>query len=118
MSKHTKEPWLVGSDEAMRFTYASQIVGIHEGTPFIMATFNFQYPSKEEAEANAARAVACVEAMKGIHDPAAFVRSHAELVFALNRAHSTMIVGLLAEIGSPVEKEVRAALDNAKKVKA
>jgi hypothetical protein len=37
-----------------------------------------------------ARAIACVNAMKGIPDPAAFVASHAELLAACKKAREAL----------------------------
>lgn len=66
---HTPEPWMVGCDEAMRFTYATQIVGRESTQTFVMAQFNGNFP--DWSKANASRAVQCVNACKGIKDPAA-----------------------------------------------
>lgn len=74
MSKHTPEPWRQGgseSDAVSKFAHASQVVGELSGSSYILASFNFNF--SELAIANAGRAVACVNAMAGIPDPAAFV---------------------------------------------
>lgn len=83
MSKHTPEPWHVGCDEAMRFTYDTQIVG-REGTQtFVMCEFNGNFP--DWSRANAKRAVACVNTLAGIPDPAAYIKAMREVVDAATR---------------------------------
>jgi len=67
----TPEPWMVGNDMAMKHTYCTQIVGMMDGEPFIIGSLNYNF--LDLAIVNCVRAVACVNAMAGIPDPAAFV---------------------------------------------
>jgi hypothetical protein len=63
---HTPEPWKVGDGARPLFAWSGQILAEHrlDGTDFILASCNQDYP--EEAEANARRIVAAVNACRGI----------------------------------------------------
>ena len=79
MSKHTPEPWRVGTDGPPFYAGETAIIGKspygeaeHPGG-FILAQFNHNFP--DLAAANAARSELCVNALANIPDPAAFVRA-------------------------------------------
>lgn len=73
--KHTKEPWAV--DSVMSEAMHDIILDYHApdgGYPTVVAMahgYEDEFPSVLEAEANARRIVACVNACAGIENPAA-----------------------------------------------
>lgn len=73
---------MVGGDMAMKHTHCTQIVGMLDDggdrTPFIIGSFNYNF--LDIAIVNCVRAVSCVNALAGIKDPAAFVKSVREAV--------------------------------------
>lgn len=70
-SKHTPEPWRENSQGDTEYIYSERHGAI--------ATIPHDGLNRDEHKANAARIVACVNAMKGISDPEAFVRRAIEL---------------------------------------
>jgi len=76
-AKHTAGPWHVGGEysqgEALLYIGAPS-------SPMILASMNEVHVS---TRANATRIVACVNALEGIDDPAAFREAFGELVEAL-----------------------------------
>ena len=70
-SKHTPEPWRENSQGDAEYIYSERHGAI--------ATIPHDGLHRDEHKANAARIVACVNAMKGISDPDAFVRRAIEL---------------------------------------
>jgi len=76
MTQHTPEPW--------KFEIRSAKVEIQPDIAVVYVQPSRYDSSLSKARvANAARIVACVNAMAGIPDPAALVKSHGELVEAL-----------------------------------
>lgn len=71
MSKHTPEPWVFPHD----LSNTSEANAIRSGNVIItkLAAYEFYGPSVEEANANAARIVACVNALEGIDDVQSWV---------------------------------------------
>ena len=67
MSKYTQEPWVIGDYGAVE----------HEGK--IIQLSGFSLSGMREAKPNAARIVACINALAGIDDPEAFMRKVREL---------------------------------------
>ena len=93
----TPEPWHVGCDKAMRFTYSSQIVGDREGDPFVVAQFNGNFSPLDQA--NAARAVACVNACKGVTDPAAGIERLKAVEKAADELLETLETERISNVG-------------------
>lgn len=68
MSKHTKEPWVQGDcSRNMIYAWKGQVLVFTDDGYRIIVSCNQNYP--EEAEANARRIVACVNACAGMDDP-------------------------------------------------
>jgi hypothetical protein len=109
MSTHTPEPWYWGDGfDNLTTKYAScQLFGA--GDIEIITTridhyepiwdFNPETGEGGISHANRARIVACVNAMAGIPDPAALVKSHGELVEALKDSEQK-VWRLEGEVGS------------------
>lgn len=77
MSEHTKEPWSQGDGSRnMIYAWKGQVLVFTDDGYRIIVSCNQNYP--EEAEANARRIVACVNALKGIDDPEKFVEKAKE----------------------------------------
>lgn len=117
MSKHTKEPWQVSFNEEDCSHEISMDTAIDNEcqyrTHHLIKYSHGLYPDTavpirhsqfEEAEANATRIVACVNALAGIDDPAAFVANHAKLVSLINEAHR--------EVGSGFDMLASATWDH------
>ena len=64
MSEHTPEPWKIGDGQAPFYAWKGQILAEHEDREFILASCNQNYP--DEAESNARRIVACINACRGL----------------------------------------------------
>lgn len=80
-TKHTPTPWKRGTSK-----YGSPFLIGREDTGFVVAECRNQHHS-EEAEANAARIVACVNGCEGIADPSA-VKDMMEALKAWRYAYS------------------------------
>lgn len=72
--KHTKEPWRVEYHTGIDKSFLIQGPGF---------TVDYDDVDHEQADADADRAVACVNALAGIEDPAAFMADAAKLCEAL-----------------------------------
>jgi len=66
-TNHTPEPWNISDDSEL---YIEDYNGNDIGDVFL----------SDHPKADAERIVACVNALAGVPDPAAFVKSHAELL--------------------------------------
>lgn len=95
--KHTPGPW-----KMVRYTghepqkhWPGRIVS-ESGVEVFSGPFSFHALRGKTAEANA-RLIAAAP----------------DLLAALKKAHATMVLQLLPEVGSPVEKEARAAIEKA-----
>ena len=66
MSKHTPEPWRITTHLCSRDTHIVRRIDGEKHAVCIIRTNN-----ADEAEANAARIIACVNACAGMDDPAA-----------------------------------------------
>lgn len=87
MSKHTPEPWILVQSKSGRAPWwtvrasdsKNRVIASARGdTGGVFAMTNCQF-SPQTLEANATRIVACVNALAGIDDPAAFVARLAAL---------------------------------------
>lgn len=88
MSKHTPEPWAVGVGVDGKWGRHHASVRT-DNIPFpIASTMFFGITPQEECEANAARVVACVNALAGIPDPAAEMARLRAVEAALTRIAS------------------------------
>ncbi len=81
--RHTSEPWTVTEDVEHEGAWWS-LRGERSDFPDETLIFDLSTNTASgESEANAARIVACVNAMEGVSDPAGFVAEHARMEDAL-----------------------------------
>jgi hypothetical protein len=90
MSKHTREPWIKGTRaDIYGYVKPGSPVPIYCSGDILVARVLVSDTNDEQAEANAARIVACVNACEGIEDPCAL----ADIVPMLKR-HAEYLRGL------------------------
>lgn len=72
--KHTKEPWKESFGSRIEARPPKGFKKTPEHPEYIIAQFHcFVTTTAQESDANVRRAIACVNALAGIDDPAAFV---------------------------------------------
>lgn len=121
MSEHTKEPWVQGDcSRNMIYAWKGQVLVFTDDGYRIIVSCNQNYP--EEAEANARRIVACVNACTDMKDPAADIDTikaqRDELLAAANGIDAWWRLPNIARTVDTIEPPMRAiikAIANAEK---
>ena len=92
---HTPGPWIKQGGYLTIYTLTDCATNAVAHT-LHHANSNGSVVTREQAEANAN-----------------LIAAAPDLLAALRRAHASMVLGMVAEVGSPIEKECRAALKKA-----